>query len=139
MFELTPFARRNVVYSPFKEMEELENAFFGKDTQMFKTDIKDKGDVLVLQADLPGFKKEDIDINIEDGYLTISATRKNETEDKKDSYLRRERVYGSFSRSFDISSIKESEIKGSYHDGVLELTLPKKTESIPTSRKLELE
>ncbi len=139
MFELTPFARRNSYY-PFKEMDELENAFFGKSGAMtaFKTDIKDEGDKLILQADLPGFEKKDIDVNIEDGYLTITATRQGKDEDKKDNYLRRERFYGSYSRSFDISAIRAEDITGAYKDGVLELILPKKTESTPASRKLEL-
>lgn len=139
MFELTPFARRT--YNPFKEMEEMENALFGGRTTLpdFKTDIRDKGDALELKADLPGMKKEDIHVNIEDGYLTITATRNEEKEEKKDAYVRRERHVGTFTRSFDISSIKADEIKGSYTDGVLTLTLPKKTKEVPTSRRLELE
>ncbi len=139
MFELTPFARRT--FNPFKEMEAMENALFGGRTAMpdFKTDIKDKGDALELKADLPGLKKEDISVNIEDGYLTITAERKEEKEEKNDTYVRRERFSGTFTRSFDISSIKADEIKGSYTDGVLTLTLPKKTKEVPTARRLELD
>ena len=94
-----------------------------------------------LEADLPGFKKEDINIELDDTYLTIQAERKSETEekDKTGSYVRRERSYGSFSRSFDVSGIDVSAIKASYQDGVLKLVLPKKEEIAPAARRLEIE
>ena len=106
----------------------------------FKTDIKDNGKEYVLEAELPGFKKEDIHVDIEDGYMTISAERSNETEKKDDkgNFVRRERSYGSFSRSFDVSSVKTEDITGEYKDGVLTLTMPKKEENVPTSRRIEI-
>ena len=91
---------------------------------------------------LPGMKKEDIAVDIDGDYLTISAQRNTETEEKddKNSYVRRERSYGSFSRSFNISNIKSEEISGSYENGVLKLTLPKKNPTtVPTSRRLDIQ
>ena len=107
----------------------------------FKTDIKDTGKEYELEADLPGFKKEDINIELDDNYLTIQAERKyeNDEKDKKGNYVRRERSYGSFSRSFDVSGIDVSAIKASYQDGVLKLILPKKEEAVPATRRLEIE
>ena len=77
---------------------------------------------------------------LEDGYMTISAERSNETEKKDDkgNFVRRERSYGSFSRSFDVSSVKTEDITGEYKDGVLTLTMPKKEENVPTSRRIEI-
>ena len=143
MFELTPFVSRNRgLYNPFKEMEDMEKRFWNDERlTAFKTDIKDLGDTVQLEAELPGFKKEDIKVNIENKYFTISTTRESESsdKDKEGNYIRRERSYGSFSRSFDISGIETENIKGKYGNGILTLTLPKKSKEIPEKRTLELE
>ena len=124
MFDIMPFERNNnrTVFNPFKELNELEKAFFGNNSiAEFKTDIRDTGSAYELEADLPGFKKEDIHIDLEGDYLTISASRNDskEEKDEKGNYVRRERCYGSFTRSFDISGIKADEITAEYSDGVL--------------------
>ena len=121
MFELTPYERRHqrALFNPFRDMENFEKNFWGDMAATdFKTDIKDNGKEYVLEAELPGFKKEDIHVDIEDGYMTISAERSNETEKKDDkgNFVRRERSYGSFSRSFDVSSVKTEDITGEYKD-----------------------
>ena len=143
MFDIMPFERNNnrTVFNPFKELNELEKAFFGNNSiAEFKTDIRDTGSAYELEADLPGFKKEDIHIDLEGDYLTISASRNDskEEKDEKGNYVRRERCYGSFTRSFDISGIKADEITAEYSDGVLKLNMPKREEVKPTSRRLEL-
>ena len=93
-----------------------------------------------MEADLPGFNKEDIKVDIGDGALTITAQRKKESEEKgKNGYVRRERSYGSFRRSFDLTGVDAEKISGSYKDGVLTLNLPKQSEQAPASRRLELE
>lgn len=144
MFELTPFERRfhNLAsYNPFRELEEIQRNFF-KDTSLgeFKIDIKDNGSSYLLEADLPGIKKEDIRVDINDNYLTISAERHSEFEekDKEGNYLRCERSYGSFSRNVDISAVNASEISAEYVDGVLKLTMPKKENTLPSARRLEI-
>lgn len=137
MFELTPFVRRS---TPF--FRGFEDDFFGTEPiKPFKTDIKDLGDKIQLEADLPGVKKEDIKIDIENKYLTISAERKSEKEDKdeKGNFIRRERSYGSFSRSFDISGIESEKISAKYENGVLILDMPKKEKELPEKRTLTIE
>ena len=94
MFELTPYERRHqrALFNPFRDMENFEKNFWGDMAATdFKTDIKDNGKEYVLEAELPGFKKEDIHVDIEDGYMTISAERSNETEKKDDkgNFVRR--------------------------------------------------
>lgn len=142
MIKLTPFYSRNInAYNPFYEMERLEKAFFGDSTQpvMFKTDISDSGDAYIVESDLPGINKEDIDINIGDGVLTVKAERKYESSDENaGKYLRRERAYGSFERSFNISDIDAENIDAEFKNGVLILTLPKKQPEAPKSRRLEI-
>lgn len=135
-------------YDPFREMEQLERHFFGdpffgdRSTCMpsFGTDITDEGDSYKLTADLPGFEKDDIKIDIEDNTLTLSAERHSEfeKEDKKGKYIRKERSYGSYTRSFDLTGIKADEIEAKYENGVLILNLPKQDEIKPTSRRLEI-
>jgi len=127
-------------YDPFREFEALQRRFFTPEQSMvsFGTDILDDGDSYRLVADLPGFKKEDINISVEGDRLCISAERKQENEENKDGYLRRERSYGSYSRCFDISAIEADGISGSYADGVLTLTLPKRAELKPAQRRIEL-
>ena len=93
----------------------------------------------MLEADLPGFKKEDIKIDLENDRLTIKAERKSEHEDNKNGYVRRERHFGSFERSFDVSGIDTSGIKANYTDGVLTLTLPKRPELVPDNRSIVIE
>ena len=143
MFELVPYTRkRNVTfYNPFDELEDMQRRFFGETAvRDFKTDIRDEGEHYLLEADLPGFKKEDISVNIEGDTLTIRAERSENTEEKdsKGNYIKRERSYGSFSRSFDLTGIRVEDIAAAYENGVLKLTMPKKQETLPTSRKLEI-
>lgn len=149
MFELRPYSRKNnSLYNPFKEMDELENSFFGSPfgffsnaIDEFKTDIKDEGDHYELIADLPGFDKKDIKLDISDDTLTVSAQRHSEHEekDKKGKYIRCERSYGNYSRSFDLSGVKADAVTAKYENGVLKLTMPKKAETKPSSRRLEIE
>ena len=143
MFEIIPFTRRNnnaSVYDPFEAFNEMEKRFWGDSVaSILKTDIKDNGDSYELIADLPGFKKEDIKVDLEEDRLTISAARHSEAEEKKDNnYIRIERSYGTYSRSFDVSGINTDEIGAKYENGVLTLTLPKQSEKVETSRSIEI-
>lgn len=107
----------------------------------FRTDIRDEGDHYLLEADLPGFRKEDIDLHLQDGVLTITAKHDQSAERKDDAgkYVCRERRVGSYARSFDVSGIREEGISASYENGVLKLTLPKAGEPEPQSRKIAIE
>ena len=143
MFELIPFGGRRVnVYDPFRALDEMERNFFGNEhhsvVSAFRTDVVDTGDAYKLDAELPGFKKEDIKIDVENDVLTISVERKLDEEGKKQNFVKRERFYGSYSRSFDVSGIEVDGIQAAYNDGVLTLTMPKKVETAPASRRLEI-
>ena len=146
MFELIPFDRRNhrvSVYDPFRAFDEMERAFFGNqhnNLSAFRTDVIDTGDAYKLESELPGFKKEDIKIDVENDVLTISAEHSSENKDEdKSNYIKRERFYGSYSRSFDVSGIDVDKISAASTDGVLTLELPKKVETAPASRRLEIQ
>lgn len=147
MLTLRPYRQSSAaVYNPFREMEALERAFFGENgflsggISSFRTDIQDKGDHYLLEADLPGFRKEDIAIDIDGETLSISAQRHSahEEKDQQGNYLRCERSYGAYKRCFDISGIQENEISASYENGVLSLTMPKKDAKVSTARRLAI-
>ncbi len=137
-------------YNPFSMMDDFQRRVFGEpwapfniaeSATPFKTDIKEDGDKFVLEADLPGFKKEDINLDVDDDILTISAERHSEHEDKDKAgnYVRCERSYGSYSRSFDVSAIDPEKITASYVDGVLRLDMPKKEALLPKKTHLEIQ
>lgn len=134
-------------WNPFSEVEEMErrifnNDFFsGRGLAEFKTDITDEGDYYELKADLPGFKKEDIQLQLDGDTLTIQAQRHSEHEEqeKKGKYVCCERSYGAYSRSFDVSGIRAEGITASYDSGVLTLKLPKKTVEVSSSRQISID
>ena len=143
MFEIMPYGHRRVVaYNPFRELEEMSRSFWN-DTNLnaFRTDITEKDGVYTLTAELPRFNKEDISIDIDKDCLTIAAERKDESEDedKERNYVRRERFYGSYSRSFNVKGIDTEAINASYADGILTLTMPSKTPETPPTRRLEIQ
>ncbi len=140
MFGLTPFTRNYYVsaYDPWEEMEALERHFFGQRTPSLKTDIREADGAYILEADLPGFAREDIHAEIKNGYLTLRAEHKSENENKNETYLRRERTYGSFSRTFDLEGIDAEAITASFKNGVLTLNLPKLQPKKEEARRVEI-
>ena len=107
-----------------------KNPLYGKHQKnIMKTDVREKDDVYEVDIDLPGFKKDEITAKLENGYLTVSA-QKGLNKDQKDEnvrYIRRERYAGHCSRSFYIGEgVEQEEIKARFEDGILRLTVPKK-------------
>ena len=107
-----------------------KNPLYGKNAKnMMKTDIREHDAGYELDIDLPGFKKDEINVELENGYLTISATKglDKDEQDKKGKYIRRERYAGACERSFYIGEeVTQEEIKGEFKHGILKLTIPKK-------------
>ncbi len=106
----------------------------------FRTDVIDQGDNYLLQAELPGFQKEDINIDLKNDLLTISASHKEEkNEEDKNKYIRKERYYSSYSRSFRVNNIEAGDIDASYNNGILEVIFPKKElEAKDSVQKIEV-
>ena len=108
----------------------FKDPFFARNNtaKVMKTDIQEKDNNYILDMDLPGYDKEDVKAQLKDGYLTITAQKNtnNEQKDEQGNYIRRERYCGKCSRSFYVGdSIKEEDIKASFNNGILELTFPK--------------
>ena len=142
MFGMLPFERGDDnTFDAFDKF--MRNFFDHSNTSLpaFRTDIRDAGDKFILEAELPGFEKEDIKLDLKDGILTISAehNENNDQKDEKGNYIRRERRYGSFSRSFDVTGIDENGITAAYKNGVLELSLPKAVPAVPEAKRISIE
>ena len=102
-------------------------------------DIYETENELVVKADLPDVNPQDLDIRVENNILTIRGERKFDSKVHDDNYLRIERAYGSFSRSFSLAnSVKSEAIKADYHNGVLTLSLPKREEAKPKQIKVSV-
>lgn len=135
-------------YNPFREMDELERRFFGnpfgffggRSLDEFRADVTDEGDAYLLEADLPGFSKENIHLDVEGEVLRIRAERRSKREETDGGrVIRSERAYGSYSREFDLSGVDSDGITARYEDGVLKLNLPKRKEALPAARTLAIE
>jgi HSP20 family protein len=144
--------------SPFEEMEKRFEEFFRRPFSMFgpswlprvkfsemgvlspEMDIFEDGDDVVVKAELPGMKKENIEVNLTDDMITVSGEKKKEEKVEKKDYYRVERSYGSFSRSFKLpKEVQSDKAKATFTDGVLEIRVPKTAEAISKEKKLTIE
>ena len=138
MYGMTPFGRNALDFFDF--LNDSERASNAVPVNSCRTDIIDEGDKYVMESELPGFNKEDIKLNINDDRLTITAKHSENKEAKDDSnkYIRRERTFGSYHRSFDITDIQTDEISAEYKNGILIIDLPKRRPAEPVTRTLEI-
>jgi len=137
-----------VRWDPVRElvaMQDRLNRFFDDVGRRTDDDVMSRGDWMpavdifqtdanevVLKAELPGLKREDIDVKVENNTLTIKGARRQDSEVKKEHYHRVERCYGAFSRSFSLpATIDTGKVRADYHDGVLTVSLPLREESKP--------
>ena len=113
-----------------KELERMSRPLYGKHSKnMMKTDVRETENSYEVDIDLPGFKKDEISIRLDNGYLSISAAKglDKDEKDKEDNYIRRERYAGTLSRSFYVGdAVSEEDIHAKYEDGILKLSVPKK-------------
>ncbi len=115
------------------------NPLYGKHSKnIMKTDVKETDNGYELDIDLPGFKKDEISAHLEDGYLTVSAAKglDKDEKDKEGHYIRRERYSGSMTRSFYVgNAVTEEDIKAKYENGILSLSIPKKDQKAVEAKK----
>ena len=107
--------------------------------QHMKCDIYEKGGIYHIEMDIPGFKKDEISVETKDGYLTITAEKKEEAneDDKEKNYIRRERTYGKYQRSFYLGDLDEEKIDASFENGMLKIEVPKK-EEVDSKKVIEI-
>ena len=117
----------------FTPMRALDNRFGG-----FKVDVSEQDDKFLIEADLPGIDKENVKIEYDNKYLTISARREESKEVNEENYLRRERQCGEYRRSFYIDNIQSEDIDATFKNGVLKVELRKKSSVADVNRVIEI-
>ena len=147
MSSLVPYGRnRNRELSPFQIMRSFFDDPFFSDLGLttysswggIRADVKDNGNEYLVEADMPGIPKDKINLDVNNGVLTISANEESEQKEEKSNYIYRERRWGSVSRSFSLENIDENNINAEYKDGVLLVHLPKKEQVKKTNRKIDI-
>jgi len=148
MFGLTPYnSRRNLdvqrasdLWDPESWFDNFFNDFptlYGSGSQM-KVDIKENEKDYEIEAELPGVKKDEINIELRDDRLTISVQREEHDEEEKNNYIRKERRVSSMSRSFYVSDVKPEDVKAKFENGVLTLTLPKSEDEKKREHRIQI-
>ena len=122
---------------------DIDRKLYGKHAdRLMKTDVHEHDDQYEVDIDLPGFKKEEIHLGLENGYLTVGASKGVDKEEKtrKGKLIRQERYTGSMQRSFYVGEgLSEEDIKARFEDGVLKLTVPKKAPALPEKKTIMIE
>ena len=147
MYTMVPFRAgrqisRNAMDFPFNDR--FFRSFFNMDDMVgsagFRVDVKDAGDAYHLEAELPGVPMEDINLNVENDVLTISADFNTEKKDNRESYLYSERRSGHLERAFNLEGIDQDAITAAYRDGILRVALPKLNPDQPkAARRIEIQ
>ncbi len=143
MYLMPSLFRNNLFDDFFDDIDRPVKRVQSPQTTLMRTDVKETKDSYELDVELPGVKKEDVKAQLKDGYLTISAETKFDTSDEHEGkYIRRERYYGTSSRSFYVGEeLKEEDIKAKFVDGILKISVPKKQpeEKIETPKFIQIE
>jgi len=120
----------------------FQHPFFSQTNTVMKTDIHEMDGNYVLDVELPGYKKEDVNLQLKNGYLTLSASisKDNEEKDDKGTLIRSERYRGNASRSYYVGEdVKPEDIKANFADGILKITVAKKEAEAITTKNIEIE
>ncbi len=129
-------------FNLLEDMFEIDPFFSRESSKVMQTDIEEKHDKYLITIDLPGYEKENIRIDIEDGYLNVYAkVDSRNDEEEKGKFVRKERYFGECSRSFYVGDdITETDVKASFKNGILKLEIPKKEEkkAIPEKKYIEI-
>ena len=132
------------MHFPKMEFPDIDHKLYGKNApHVMKTDVHENDNGYELDIDLPGFKKDDIKISLDNGYLLVNASKSHENDEKDDKgkVIRQERYSGSMQRNFYVGdAIEEDDIKAKFEDGVLKLSVPKKdTTKVPEKKFISIE
>ena len=148
MFGLTPYNKRGLssrndifdmrsIFDSFFE-DPFRSAFFGASNPI-KADIKENEKEYIIDAEIPGVKKEDIKLDLRDDTLTISVEHNEETNEERDNYIRKERRFGSFSRSFYVENVRHEDVTAKYENGILSVSIPKSEAGKERKSKIDIQ
>ena len=127
----------------FRPMWDMDRALYGKHARaVMKTDVRETDSGYELDIDLPGFKKDEVKLDLKDGYLTISAAKglDRDEKDKQGRYIRQERYAGQCSRSFYVGDhVEAKDVSAKFEDGILKIPLPKMAQQLPVNHTIAIE
>lgn len=150
MFGLIPFSKRNSAierkyHDLFDFNSILENFFndtvfpsFYSNSGQMKVDIRETDKEYIVEAELPGVKKDEINVEIDENRLTIAVQRSEQVDEQKDNYIRKERRCCSMARSFAVDNILIDKVTAKFENGLLVITLPKKEHSLPKGKRIDI-
>jgi HSP20 family protein len=141
-----------VRFKPIREFDNINNSLqkyfddfetmkpsLNNDAFSPKIDISEKGNQLIIDAEIPGVQKEDLKITLQDNILTIEGEKKNVSEEDKRNYFRTERIYGAFKKSFNLpEDVDSDKVNAKFNNGVLSITLEKVEEETPVEKVIEV-
>lgn len=133
--------RRKNEFDLFKDFFDGDDFFARRESSIMKTDIKEKRDKYIIEMDLPGYEKENINLSLKEGYLEVLA-EVNKEENSEEKFVHKERYYGHCARSFYVGEqIEEEDIKAEFKNGILRISIPKKEEKkeLPEARHIEIQ
>ena len=134
--------RRRNEFDLFDDFFRGDDFFTRREQSLMKTDIKEKGDNYIIEMDLPGYEKENINLEFKDGYLTVSAkVEKENNSDENERYVHKERFYGECSRNFFVGEdVTEEDIHAEFKNGILKINIPKMEakKELPQAKKIEI-
>ncbi len=150
MFGLTPYNRKNNGISRRDDFWDFRNVFedfFGDSmfpevfsvNRSIRADVRETEKEYIVDAEIPGVRKEDIRLDLRDDVLTISVVHNEEINEEREGYIRKERKSGSFCRSFYVENVKNEAVTAKYDNGILTITLPKEVESNRKSHKIDIQ
>jgi len=149
MFDLVPFARRSSGIQKNNDLFDIEGIFENfvndrffpslyKNSSQMKVDIKENEKEFIIEAELPGIMKEEVNLQIDDDRLTISVQKNEQTDVEKDNYIRKERSYSTMTRSFAFSNVETDNVNAKFENGLLYITLPKKQQKAIKGKQIEI-
>jgi len=150
MFGMIPYRRRRegiALRNDFWDIESMFDGFFNDSFMApffgpmhpIKADIRENDKEYIIDAELPGVDKKDIKIELRDDVLTIAVERNEQIDEERDNYIRKERRFGSYSRSFRVENVKNEEVKAKFDNGVLTIKLPKNENQIRRGYNIEIQ
>ncbi len=150
MFGLTPYSKRGTGLVKRNDLFDMRSIFddFFSDSFMpaffntanpMKADIRETEKEYIIDAELPGVKKEDIRLELRDDVLSISVEHNEQVNEERENYIRKERRYGSFGRSFCVENVNDEKVTAKYNDGILTVTLPKAEEGKERKHSIDIQ
>ena len=149
MFDLTPYKKKSSLSRGNGDLWDIDSMFenffndsvfpaYYSNSRQMKVDIKENENEYIIDAELPGINKEEVNIELNDNNLTISVSKDEQVNEEKENYIRKERYQSSMTRSFHIENVNNEKVDATFNNGVLSVILPKREPGSPKNKKIDI-